>query len=201
MLAHAKSGATAKYLHYWAHVAPGTNNTQMLVRDKGGKEEAERLFFYCQFHFYGLEWGFITNFTSPMWPQWKLPRFFLRSKVGSLGEAIGVRYLKKKGYRVRETNYCNSIGRRLGEIDIVAEKEGKIIFVEVKTRLKGKSGSELPEASITREKLRRLERIALCYIRERKVGSQPYSFDALSILYDENTKKAEIRHLPSIFIE
>ena len=131
-----------------------------------------------------------------------LRRFFLRSKVGSLGEEIGVRYLKKKGYRVRETNYCNSIGRRVGEIDIMAEKEGKIVFVEVKTRVKDKTGrrdAQLPEESITREKLRRLERIALSYLRERKIINQPYAFDALSILYDESTKQSEVRHLESIF--
>lgn len=96
-------------------------------------------------------------------------------------------------------NYCNTIGRRLGEIDIVAEKSGELVFVEVKSRLKGNDTDILPEVSITREKLRKLERIAQCYLRENKRETNPYHFDALAILYDPTLKKASIRHLEHIF--
>ena len=127
--------------------------------------------------------------------------FFVRSKVGSLGESLGCRYLRDKGYKIVETNYCNTTGRRLGEIDIVAKKSGKIIFVEVKTRVSDETGNKiLPEAAITSDKLHKLERIAAYYLRERKQLSMPYAFDALSIVYDSVSKKADIRHLESIFL-
>lgn len=127
-------------------------------------------------------------------------RFFVRNKVGSLGERLGCRYLRDKGYRILETNYCNATGKRLGEIDIVAKKDGRIVFVEVKTRTAGKQPLALPEENIGRDKLSKLERIAQCYLREHKLQDAPYAFDALSILYDPASEKADIRHLESIFL-
>lgn len=125
--------------------------------------------------------------------------FHNTSELGSLGEELGCRYLRDKGYRILHTNYCNTVGKRLGEIDIVAEKDRELVFVEVKSRL-GMAGSDiLPEASITRVKLHKLGRIAQCYLRQYRCEERPYHFDALSILYDSRTKKAAVRHLEHIF--
>ncbi|MDD2766830.1 MAG: YraN family protein [Candidatus Moranbacteria bacterium] len=126
--------------------------------------------------------------------------FFVQSESGSLGESLGCRYLKDKGYTILETNYCNTSGRRLGEIDIVAKKGKELVFVEVKTRLGREGGALVPESSITRAKLHKLERIVAYYLREKKCQSMPYHFDALAILYDETSKKAFIRHLEHIFL-
>lgn len=126
-------------------------------------------------------------------------KFALQSVAGSLGEELGCRYLSQKGYKILETNYCNATGRRLGEIDIVAQKGKEIVFVEVKTRLGSEKSSILPEASITPAKLHKLERIAAHYLREKRCESAAYHFDALAIIYDEAAKKASIRHLEHIF--
>ena len=57
--------------------------------------------------------------------------FFFKSKnIGDMGEKKAVKFLKKKGYRILETNFKT----KFGEIDIIAKKEGCICFVEVKTR-------------------------------------------------------------------
>lgn len=125
--------------------------------------------------------------------------FSIQSGLGSLGEELGCRYLKEKGYKILATNYCNTSGRRIGEIDIVAQKGKMIVFVEVKTRLKSERDDTLPEANITPVKLRKLERIAAHYLREKRLESASYHFDALSILYDHIEKKASIRHLEHIF--
>jgi len=50
-------------------------------------------------------------------------------KIGDLGEEISVKYLKNKGFSILETNYL----RKWGEIDIVAEKDEVVHFIEVKT--------------------------------------------------------------------
>lgn len=126
--------------------------------------------------------------------------FHNTSELGALGEELGCRYLKDKGYKILQKNYCNTIGKRLGEIDIVAEKDKALVFVEVKSRLGTLESALLPEANITREKLRKLERIAQCYLREKKREKSAYHFDALSVLYDVASKKAHIRHLEHIFI-
>ncbi len=126
--------------------------------------------------------------------------FFVQSKIGSLGEDLGCRYLREKGYKILQMNYCNASGRRLGEIDIVAQKGKELIFVEVKTRLSTEKNDIVPEAGITRAKLHKLERIVACYLREKNCQSVAYHFDALAIVYDEVTKKAFIRHLEHIFL-
>lgn len=126
--------------------------------------------------------------------------FHNASELGSLGEELGCRYLRDKGYKILQTNYCNVRGKRLGEIDIVAEKGQELVFVEVKSRLGASGNMLLPEANITREKLHKLERIAQCYLREKRSEQRPYHFDALSVLYDPALKKAHIRHLEHIFI-
>ena len=125
--------------------------------------------------------------------------FSLQSEAGSLGEKLGCRYLHQKGYKILETNYCNTFGRRLGEIDIVAQKKQELVFVEVKTRYAPRQDDLLPEASITPAKLRKLERIAKHYLREKRQESATYHFDALSIIYNKITKEASIRHLEHIF--
>lgn len=125
--------------------------------------------------------------------------FHLASELGALGEELGCRYLREKGYTIRQTNYCNESGRRLGEIDIVAEKSGELVFVEVKSRLGGAGSGIVPEANITPLKLRKLDRIAKHYLREKRCERMSYHFDALSILYDLRLKKASIRHLEHIF--
>ena len=51
-----------------------------------------------------------------------------RKTLGSHAEDAAAKHLKKKGYRILERNIRNS----LGEIDIVAEKNKALVFVEVK---------------------------------------------------------------------
>lgn len=126
--------------------------------------------------------------------------FRIKSVAGSLGEELGCRYLRQKGYKILETNYCNASGRRLGEIDIVAEKGKELVFVEVKTRFVAVESAIIPEANITSAKLHKLERVVTHYLREKHCQSKPYHFDALSILYDQASKKASIRHLEHIFL-
>jgi putative endonuclease len=120
--------------------------------------------------------------------------------LGSRGEELAGKYLKKKGYKIIQYNYQNKTGKRLGEIDIVAKKDEKIIFVEVKTRLSRGGIVILPEENITRDKLYKLQKIAKDYIRENNLWNSDYHFDAVSILFDENERDVlEIRHLESIF--
>ena len=119
--------------------------------------------------------------------------------LGQLGENLGCRYLKEKGYRILETNYKNTRGYRLGEIDIIAQKDEALVFVEVKTRLI-KPEETLPEENITFQKLKKLERIAAHYLRIHQLKAKPYYFDALSILFNPATKTASIKHLEHIFL-
>lgn len=120
--------------------------------------------------------------------------------LGQIGEDIAAKYLKKKGYKIIERNFKNKIGRQVGEIDIVAEKNKELVFVEVKTRIVRTGENILPEENITPSKLHKLAKAGNNYIKAKKLLSKPYHFDAVSVLYDSAEKKAQVRHLENIFI-
>jgi putative endonuclease len=120
--------------------------------------------------------------------------------TGSFGEQVATEYLKRKGYRILERNYANIRGRRLGELDIVAEHEGEIVFVEVKTR-EWEEGAPLPEESVNHMKLHRLEKIAISYLRSKKKETVAYHFDVIAIFLDSLREEVvEIRHLERVFL-
>lgn len=123
----------------------------------------------------------------------------MSQQIGIIGEKLAAKYLKQKGYRILARNFCNSFGRRLGEIDIITKKDNIIVFVEVKTRLQKKS-IIIPEECINRAKLHKLNKIAAYYLKINNLTKNPYSFDAISIIYDEQNKKAFIRHLENIYL-
>ena len=61
---------------------------------------------------------------------------------GSEYEELAAKYLISKGYRILERNYSD----RAGEIDIIASKDGMLIFCEVKYRGGTGYGSALEAA-------------------------------------------------------
>lgn len=83
-----------------------------------------------------------------------------RKKLGQRGEELAVAHLKEQGYVVRERNWhCPA-----GEMDIVAEDDGCLAFVEVRTRRGQKYGS--PEESVTPAKQAKLVEVAQTYLQE-----------------------------------
>ncbi len=123
----------------------------------------------------------------------------LAADIGKAGEECAAVYLRRAGYRILERNYANSRGVRLGEIDIIAEKDHEIVFVEVKSAFIDTGKTErLPEWQITRAKLRKMEKAALLYLSEKQLTGREYSFDAVSVTFFSD-KEPEIRHLDHIF--
>ncbi|MGB4834125.1 MAG: YraN family protein [Candidatus Moraniibacteriota bacterium] len=120
--------------------------------------------------------------------------------IGQAGEDAAAEYLKANGYRIRERNYANTRGLRLGEIDIVAEKQGEIVFVEVKAAfiLAGRE-ERLPEWQVTRAKLRKMEKAASVYLKERRLEEREYSFDVVAVTFAPDCEP-EIRHLDHVFL-
>jgi len=106
-------------------------------------------------------------------------------EFGRLGEEKAIEFLKKKGYKILERNYKTKIG----EIDIIAKKNKKIIFIEVKTRSSYNFGR--PEESVNEKKLKKIESVAQIYLQSQKINL-PYSFEVLSILKDGEKFNFEI---------
>ena len=118
-------------------------------------------------------------------------------RVGTRGEKIAIDYLRKKGWKIVETNYET----HTGEIDIIARKEWKnrsylsVAFVEVKTRTKKQQLP--PELSVTRAKRRKIISVAREYISKNFERFATYRFDIISV--DLSGEKPEINHFKSAF--
>ncbi|MFP4036234.1 MAG: YraN family protein [Desulfobacteraceae bacterium] len=97
-----------------------------------------------------------------------------RQALGRSGEDLAVARLQALGYRIIERNYRS----RLGEIDLVARDGGRLVFVEIKTRL---GPAEEAKAAVDRNKQRRLRRLALSYMKEKGCPEAPCRFDVVAV--------------------
>lgn len=99
-------------------------------------------------------------------------------QLGKRGEALAWSFLRKHGYSILEKNFRT----RFGEVDIIAEKEGVLIFTEVKTRRNNNFGS--PEEAVDWRKRQKLSRVAEAFLQARGLENQPARFDILSVIWD-----------------
>ena len=118
--------------------------------------------------------------------------------TGMLGESIACLYLKNLGYRVITRNFL----RKCGEIDIVAEKDGRLHFVEVKTVsheiVVGGVQSWNPIDNLHEEKIRRIHRTVYTYLSAFHVNQEDWQIDAVLIVLDRKNKEAYIEVLEAI---
>ncbi len=99
--------------------------------------------------------------------------------TGANGETRVASFLRKSGYKIVKRNYqC-----RFGEIDIIAEKDEYIVFVEVKTRKKNSIVS--PAESVNSYKIQRIIHTAEDYIVKTECSLQP-RFDVAEVFVSED---------------
>jgi putative endonuclease len=107
-----------------------------------------------------------------------------KQESGKLGEKLACSALKKKGYRIIETNYrC-----RQGEIDIVARQNDCLVFIEVRTKTGKAFGS--PEESVTVQKKQRLVTTAMDYLNSHRDLPENWRIDFVAVDLDPLTNKA-----------
>ncbi len=120
-----------------------------------------------------------------------------RRQRGRTGEEIARRHLKRRLYRIIETNYRS----RYGEIDIIARRGNIIVFIEVKAR-SGKLLGEPFEAVGPRKQLQ-IRRMAAMWLaqhqHDERIGSCEFRFDVISVLLAENGGAREFRHIKDAF--
>ncbi len=116
-----------------------------------------------------------------------------RKEVGNKGEKLAAKFLKRKGYKIIQRNYkC-----KLGEIDIIAEQDRTVVFVEVKTRRTQEFGP--PQYAITTAKKGQISRVALFYIKEKRLVEQTCRFDVIAITFQPESRKPRIEHIENAF--
>ncbi|MBQ7045755.1 MAG: YraN family protein [Clostridia bacterium] len=111
--------------------------------------------------------------------------------VGNKGEAIVSQYLREKGYIISATNYHS----RFGEIDIIAENNSVIAFVEVKTR--NNNALTLPREWVDLKKQQKIKLTALQYLAHNFCEGLQVRFDVAEIIYQNKTCK--INYIESAF--
>ena len=110
-----------------------------------------------------------------------------RQGLGRLGERLAAEKLIADGYRVLERNFrC-----QYGEIDIVAEDEQELVFVEVKTRRGVAFGR--PEEAVTWRKQRKIVQVATCYLDLHACFERPWRVDVIAVQLSVSGKLEEIR--------
>ena len=109
-----------------------------------------------------------------------------RRDTGILGEKLAQDFLKKQGFRIKETNYrCPE-----GEIDIIAEHKDYLVFIEVRTKKSLAFGS--PEESITPAKMERLRAITAHYQQTHDNLPALWRIDVVAVELNQKGKLSRI---------
>ena len=132
-------------------------------------------------------------------------------KTGEIGENVAVKFLMKHGFAILDRNYT----KKWGEIDIVAEKDSKLHFVEVKSvvresvspadakALAGKHETldeYRPEDNMHPWKLKRLSRAIQTYILSKKLDEKEWQVDLLAVFLSLKDKKARVKMVEDIIL-
>lgn len=111
--------------------------------------------------------------------------------LGRAGENFAAKYLESQGYRIIAQNYRI----RSAEIDIVAEIDGMIIFVEVKTRSNTLHGLAAEAVNIRKQK--KIIEAASVFLQDDKYFDYACRFDVIEIY--STGKNFEVNHIENAF--
>lgn len=111
-------------------------------------------------------------------------------KFGIIGEKIAQDYLRSKGYKILKYNFYT----KMGEIDIIVQKENWIVFVEVKTRTSLKFGT--PAMAVDFNKRKHIKNSAKVFLHINKLEDRNIRFDVIEVFINEG--KCNINHIEGI---
>ena len=125
------------------------------------------------------------------------------NEIGKIGENIAKTFLMKHGFTVTETNYRI----KFGEIDIIAKKDNKLRFVEVKS-VKVRDFSSLetlaikPEDNLTKDKWSKLVITVESYLQHKNIeqGTR-WQIDLACVYINTETREGMVRLLENIHKE
>lgn len=112
------------------------------------------------------------------------------NELGVIGEDMAVDHLRKLNYKILERNW--TFGKE--EIDIIAQHEGQLVIVEVKTRDSDYFGD--PEQFVSRKKQGHLIKAAHAYVQKKDLDLE-VRFDVIGIILNQNEKR--LNHLENAF--
>lgn len=117
-----------------------------------------------------------------------------KQHIGEIGENISVKHLVKHYFQILDRNYR----KKWGEIDIIAEKDNIIHFIEVKTV---SCETAQPEENVHSWKQKRLGRAIRTYLAEKKISEEKeWQVDVMAVFLDFKTHRAKIRITEDILL-
>lgn len=117
---------------------------------------------------------------------------FFSKKTGDFGEKTAIDFLLKKGFKIIDKNFRS----RLGEIDLVATKNKKLHFIEVKTRIG--LGKGHPYEAVNPYKIKKIEKLLELYLKDRRIKGARLSLDVVSIVLSGDKKIENISFYESV---
>src|SRR3954466_12598106 len=109
-------------------------------------------------------------------------------RLGTRGENLACRFLKKNGYKVL---YRNFKGRTGGEIDVICRDRDTLVFIEVKTRTREDFGR--PFDAVNQDQRNRISRGALAWLRLLDDPDILFRFDVVEVIMrDEGPTQIEL---------
>ncbi len=98
-------------------------------------------------------------------------------------------HLVAKGYRIRERNFRT----REGEVDIIAERGGTLVFVEVRTRRGEAMGSAVE--SVTQSKAERIVAVAQTYVQANEDCPADQRIDVIALSLAPDGRVLSLEHI------
>lgn len=115
-----------------------------------------------------------------------------RHVYGQAGESLAEELLRGKGYRILDRNVRTSIG----ELDLVAEDRGVVVFVEVKGRTTNAFGGAL--LAVNHRKRAKLVKLAGQYLAQRRWSDKVCRFDVV-LVHGRPSTQGQIEHVQNAF--
>jgi len=142
-----------------------------------------------------------------------MPKIFTSEtqKIGEIGENIAIKFLMKHDFSVLDRNYT----KKWGEIDIIAEKDNKLHFIEVKSVSRETLNTFIPksyndsderyqhrpEDNMHPWKLKRLSRTVQTYLLDKKISDEKeWQVDLLVVYLCQKEKKAKVKVVSDIIL-
>jgi putative endonuclease len=118
-----------------------------------------------------------------------------RQGLGATGERLAVEHLRRRGFRILDTNWRQP---GLGELDIVAQDGDCLAFVEVRTRRGDLFGS--PEESMTLRKRQRLALLAQAWLQANRPDAlePPWRIDLVAVQMDSTGRLQRVELIQDV---
>lgn len=115
-----------------------------------------------------------------------------RQKLGAKGEKMAAEYLVKNGYLIIDRNFRT----REGEIDLIAEKNEELVFIEVKSRSSLTFGS--PEEAVNEKKQQKIMAVINRYLEKKGLNTAKWRLEIITLFLDRKKHRLSLRHLKNL---